>query len=733
MQGGPASANSPPLPPGRLFADDYDMLEPLGKGAFSVVHKCVELATGNLYAVKVIDIRPFRLRPNFDERRMLREVKILRQIDHPNVIKLHEVYQENDVFMLVMEYCEGTELFDAIIRRGRFAEDDAKDVLAQIADALASLHSHFIAHRDVKPENIQLLPAVDGEPAVVKLLDFGLSKVIDSEVGSEARTMVGTPCYIAPEIETLKERRKTDGTATYGIEVDCWSLGCVLLVMLVARFPEFDRTSGVPIVKLDGKGFEHMSSGAKSMIRGLMNPDPTKRMTMNQALSHPWTVGEPGDGADFIMSSDSATAQPPANPANHVPDAGVNVSGANASGANATADVGAGSTPVVVTDNALPPRGEGPMTKRMSPVSTMEFSSQGSPTTGTGLASLAEHSADGSSTGSEPTSPHSLAASSDTEGAEGSARGTPPVSVQGEGSYDMAGRDSTDRSSTASTISISVSDMQRVSTSSATSSMHGSIVEAQTSNKQLAVTELESSGADDDCTKTYGPRECVISYTCPILAFQQRIFDLFRVSLRLPEGSTETRAKLLEGANMAKVAAVENIAQIRKLHNLTKDIHSGIDDLVLAAEVEEPGLAHEVLNQHRRQVEDLQDQRRVVQEMNMKLAQIVHSIVAASATDHLAVDTATETVTGSPTSRDVQLDADLAILVKEVEALKAPLSRRATLSPEGILMPPAAMPAIEKAESDDGAEGQGVGGGLDADGGQIATGAVVEVVAMAVS
>ena len=88
---------------------------------------------------------------------------------------------------------------------------------------------------------------------MVKLLDFGLSKVIDPEVGSEARTMVGTPCYIAPEIETLKERRVVDRNATYGIEVDCWSLGCVLLVMLVARFPEFNRTSGVPLVKLDGR------------------------------------------------------------------------------------------------------------------------------------------------------------------------------------------------------------------------------------------------------------------------------------------------------------------------------------------------------------------------------------------------------------------------------------------------------------------------------------------------
>ena len=376
------------------------------------------------------------------------------------------------------------------------------------------------------------------------------------------------------------------------------------------------------------------------------------------------------------------------------------------------------------------------MQKRISPVSAMEFSSRasagssttspaGSSTTSTsrsvaapGLEPLAEHSAEGSAdASSEPASPHSLslAASNDTEGGGGA-----------QGSYDMAGRDSSDRSSTTSTISISVSDMQRVSTSST----HGSIVEAP-SNKQLAVEELESPDAGGDgqelrllrpatpaeMTGRSAPKvdpACPVSYTCPILAFQQRIFDLFRVTLRLPEGSTETREKLLEGANVAKVAAVENIATIRRLHNLTKDIQSGIADLVLAAEVEEPGLAHDVLDQHRRMIEDLQDQRRVVHEMNFKLATIVHSIVAASATDP-TVDTAVGTGAG-----DIQLDVDLAILVKDVKSLKSP--RRATLSPEGILMPPSPMPALEKAESverpssatDAGAKGQGAGAGAGA-------------------
>lgn len=125
------------------------------------------------------------------------------------------------------------ELFDAILKRGRYSEADARPVVTQIASALAYLHAQHIVHRDIKPENIRVTPAQDGASPRIKLLDFGLSKVVDVDSGSAARTFVGTPVYLAPEVE------KREG-ATYGVEVDCWSLGAVLYVMLVARFPEFD-------------------------------------------------------------------------------------------------------------------------------------------------------------------------------------------------------------------------------------------------------------------------------------------------------------------------------------------------------------------------------------------------------------------------------------------------------------------------------------------------------------
>ena len=102
-------------------------------------------------------------------------------------------------------------------------------------------------------------------------------------------SQVGTPCYIAPEIESLKERRQENQTASYGTEVDAWSVGCVLLVMLVARFPEFVRSEPyLPMVKLDGSGFEEVSDEAKDLISGLMEPQPATRTSMVQALQHPW-------------------------------------------------------------------------------------------------------------------------------------------------------------------------------------------------------------------------------------------------------------------------------------------------------------------------------------------------------------------------------------------------------------------------------------------------------------
>lgn len=306
----------------RRFDQVYSRHELLGKGAFSTVHRCVRHDTGEACAVKVIDLRPLRLRQHFDAQRLLREVTIMRRLDHPNIVKLYDVFEEPDSLLLVMELVPGVELFDSILSKSRYTEDEARPVFIQIASALKYLHDQNIVHRDIKPENIVLVEYSEGERkngCTVKLLDFGLSKSLDSEFGSAAKTFVGTPCYLAPEVESLKTTNGTSGQ-TYGLAVDVWSLGAVLFVTLAAQFPAFDRATGVPLVLLDGKAWEGATPVVKDLIRNLMHPDPAQRLTMDQALSHPWTVGQasslagkgaPSDGALVLSTTTTTTTELP--------------------------------------------------------------------------------------------------------------------------------------------------------------------------------------------------------------------------------------------------------------------------------------------------------------------------------------------------------------------------------------------------------------------------------------
>ena len=187
-----------------------------------------------------------------------------------------------------MEYIPGVELFDDILARKKYSENDARPVFNQIASAVGYLHERHIVHRDIKPENIKVIAGSGGQATSVRLLDFGLSKDLnEGGMPSVGRTFVGTPCYLAPEVELVRNDGSGPG---YGVEVDCWSLGAVLYVMLVARFPEFDRTSGSPMVKLDGELWQSVSAEARDLIRQLMTPDPSKRMTVTQALQHPWML-----------------------------------------------------------------------------------------------------------------------------------------------------------------------------------------------------------------------------------------------------------------------------------------------------------------------------------------------------------------------------------------------------------------------------------------------------------
>ncbi|CBJ28057.1 calcium/ calmodulin-dependent protein kinase 1 [Ectocarpus siliculosus] len=287
------------------FSSRYELLEQVGSGASGTVWKC-RLAPGNgppkraggpvagedpvpgrIYAAKIIDLRPFKLRERFSMQRLMREVDIMRRLRHPNIIHLVEALDTPEQLVLILEYAPGVELFDAILSKASFSESEARPVFVQVARALQYMHSKSIVHRDVKPENVMIIDrtAPDGLYPEAKLLDFGLSKAIDADTGgSVARTFVGTPSYLAPEVE----ERKGGKGKPYGTPVDCWSLGAMLYVMLVARFPEFQVQGARKHVRMHGAAWDKVSAEAKELIRNLMAFDAGARLTVDKALRHPW-------------------------------------------------------------------------------------------------------------------------------------------------------------------------------------------------------------------------------------------------------------------------------------------------------------------------------------------------------------------------------------------------------------------------------------------------------------
>ncbi|CAM9598601.1 unnamed protein product [Ectocarpus sp. 13 AM-2016] len=219
--------------------------------------------------------------------RLMREVDIMRRLRHPNIIHLVEALDTPEQLVLILEYAPGVELFDAILSKTSFSESEARPVFVQVARALQYMHSKSIVHRDVKPENVMIIDRIapDGLYPEAKLLDFGLSKAIDADTGgSVARTFVGTPSYLAPEVE----EKKGGKGKPYGTPVDCWSLGAMLYVMLVARFPEFQVQGGRKHVRMHGAAWDKVSAEAKELIRNLMAFDAGARLSVDKALRHPW-------------------------------------------------------------------------------------------------------------------------------------------------------------------------------------------------------------------------------------------------------------------------------------------------------------------------------------------------------------------------------------------------------------------------------------------------------------
>nr|XP_060640996.1 calcium/calmodulin-dependent protein kinase type IV-like isoform X1 [Anolis sagrei ordinatus] len=262
---------------------DFYLVGPeLGRGATSVVFSCEEKGTQVQYAAKIL-----KKTVSIDKKIVRTEIGVLLRLSHPNIIKLKEIFETPVEIALILELVTGGELFDRIVERGFYSERDAAHVVKQILEAVSYLHANGVVHRDLKPEN--LLYADLSPDAPLKIGDFGLSKIVDEQ--DTMKTVCGTPGYCAPEI--------LHGSP-YGPEVDMWSVGVITYILLCGFEPFFDPRGDQymysRILNCDyefvSPWWDEVSLNAKDLVQKLIVLDPQKRLTVQQALEHPWVTGK---------------------------------------------------------------------------------------------------------------------------------------------------------------------------------------------------------------------------------------------------------------------------------------------------------------------------------------------------------------------------------------------------------------------------------------------------------
>ncbi|XP_044594381.1 calcium/calmodulin-dependent protein kinase type II alpha chain isoform X15 [Cotesia glomerata] len=262
------------------FSDNYDLKEELGKGAFSVVRRCVQKSTGLEFAAKVINTKKLSQR---DFQKLEREARICRKLQHPNIVRLHESIQEEHCHYLVFDLVTGGELFEDIVAREFYSEADASHCIQQILESVHHCHHNGIVHRDLKPENLLLASKAKG--AAVKLADFGLA----IELQGDAQAwygFAGTPGYLSPEV--LKKE-------PYGKPVDIWACGVILYILLVGYPPFWDEDQHRLYGQIKAGAYDYPSPEwdtvtpeARNLINQMLTVNPSRRITASDALRHPW-------------------------------------------------------------------------------------------------------------------------------------------------------------------------------------------------------------------------------------------------------------------------------------------------------------------------------------------------------------------------------------------------------------------------------------------------------------
>lgn len=250
----------------------------IGEGAFSIVKLAVNEETQYYFACKIVP--KTRLQHGNLQHRFEEEIRINQQMHNPGIVNIYDILKDNFNFYIMMEFCPHGELFQFIVDRKRVSEDDSKPLIKQLLETLDYIHKMNVAHRDLKPENILI-----DQLGRLKISDFGLSSFLDRN--GLVTTPCGSPCYASPEC--------VSGNGPYnGVTNDVWSIGVICYVMLTGFLPWTKRNQTQlfeQIKKGEYKVPDFLSENAQSFIVGLMTVDYTKRLTIQQALEHPFLAG----------------------------------------------------------------------------------------------------------------------------------------------------------------------------------------------------------------------------------------------------------------------------------------------------------------------------------------------------------------------------------------------------------------------------------------------------------
>ncbi|PVU97105.1 hypothetical protein BB561_000746 [Smittium simulii] len=261
----------------------YKFGKVIGSGTFGEVKQAIFTPTDQLTAVKIIKKSAL----NGDQDMVKKEIEVVGSLDHPNIVKLLDWFESKDKYYLVFQLCTGGELFDKICERGNFSERDAVPIINIAYNAVAYLHKKNIVHRDIKPENFLFMNQQSDAPLM--LADFGISKVMTSS-NEILTTVCGSFGYTAPEILLRQGHNKP---------VDIWSLGTVTFSILCGYSP-FWKYETIPElldamqhnpVEFDERYWFGISEEAKDFIVKCLDPNPSTRITAEEAIKHPWLTG----------------------------------------------------------------------------------------------------------------------------------------------------------------------------------------------------------------------------------------------------------------------------------------------------------------------------------------------------------------------------------------------------------------------------------------------------------